>query len=169
MDPGTNLSCVSISVYSAMFLRILTLIKSISHIFRYMIINVFFVMMNVQLSVITLVLWEEVFFLEITANKIFFTKPIMQSLSFVFIVNKAQIDPKMSMLTCQTTDRPHCVWKLCLYVTARSEYLNEARWNVNQHSCGIFLPLWANWSIFLWNYSILFSMNFLRCWGGEFV
>ena len=169
MDPGTNLSGVSISVYSAMFLRILTLIKSISHIFRYMIINVFFVMMNVQLSVITLVLWEEVFFLEITANKIFFTKPIMQSLSFVFIVNKAQIDPKMSMLTCQTTDRPHCVWKLCLYVTARSEYLNEARWNVNQHSCGIFLPLWANWSIFLWNYSILFSMNFLRCWGGEFV
>lgn len=56
MDPGTNLSGVSISVYSAMFLRILTLIKSISHIFRYMIINVFFVMMNVQLSVITLVL-----------------------------------------------------------------------------------------------------------------
>ena len=94
MDPGTNLSGVSISVYSAMFLRILTLIKSISHIFRYMIINFFFVMMNVQLSVITLVLWEEVFFLEITANKIFFTKPIMQSLSFVFIVNKAQIDPK---------------------------------------------------------------------------
>lgn len=55
MDPGTNLSGVSISVYSAMFLRILTLIKSISHIFRY-IINVFFVMMDVQLSVITLVL-----------------------------------------------------------------------------------------------------------------
>ena len=67
------------------------------------------------------------FFLEITANKIFFTKPIMQSLSFVFIVNKAQIDPKMSMLTCQTTDRPHCVLKLHLYVTAQSEYLNEAR------------------------------------------
>ena len=164
MDPGTNLSCVSISVYSAMFLRILTLIQSISHIFRYMIINFFFVMMNVQLSVM-----RRGFFLEITANKIFFTKPIMQSLSFVFIVNKAQIDPKMSMLTCQTTDRPHCVWKLRLYVTARSEYLNEARWNVSQHSCGIFLPLWADWSFFLWNYSILFSMNFLRCWGGEFV
>ena len=62
MDPGTNLSCISINVYSAMFLRILTLIKSISHIFRYMIINFFFVIMNVQLSVITLVLREEVFF-----------------------------------------------------------------------------------------------------------
>lgn len=49
------------------------------------------------------------FFLEIAANKIFFTKPIMQSLSFVVIVNKVQMDPKMSMLTCQTTDRPHCV------------------------------------------------------------
>ena len=97
-------------------------------------------MMNVQLSVITLVLWEEVFFLEITANKIFFTKPIMQSLSFVVIVNKAQIDLKMSMLTCQTTDRPHCVWKLRLYVTSQSEYLNKARWNVN-HSCGIFFAL----------------------------
>lgn len=56
MDPGTNLSCISINVYSAMFLRILTLIKSISHIFRYMIINFFFAMMNVQLSVMTLVL-----------------------------------------------------------------------------------------------------------------
>lgn len=54
------------------------------------------------------------FFLEITANKIFFTKPIMQSLSFVFIVNKAQIDPKMSMLTCQTTDN-HTVSESCVF------------------------------------------------------
>lgn len=152
-----------------MFLRILTLIKSISHIFRYMIINFFFCHDECPTFCDNLGTMRRGFFLEITANKIFFTKPIMQSLSFVFIVNKAQIDPKMSMLTCQTTDRPHCVWKLCLYVTARSEYLNEARWNVSQHSCGIFLPLWADWSVFLWNYSTLFSMNFLRCWGGEFV
>ena len=167
MDPGTNLSCISINVYSAMFLRILTLIKSISHIFRYMIINFFLPWWMSNF------LWwpwyyEKRFFLEIAANKIFFTKPIMQSLSFVVIVNKAQMDLKMSMLTCETTDRPHCVWKLRLYITSQSEYLNKARWNVN-HSCGIFLPLWADWSIFLWNYSILFSMNFLRCWGGEFV
>ena len=38
----------------------------------------------------------------------------MQSLSFVFIVNKAQIDPKMSMLTCQTTDN-HTVSESCVF------------------------------------------------------
>ena len=168
MDPGTNLSCISINVYSAMFLRILTLIKSISHIFRYMIINFFFCHDECPTFCDDLGTMRRGFFLEIAANKIFFTKPIMQSLSFVVIVNKAQMDLKMSMLTCETTDRPHCVWKLRLYITSQSEYLNKARWNVN-HSCGIFLPLWADWSIFLWNYSILFSMNFLRCWGGEFV
>ena len=123
-----------------MFLRILTLIKSISHIFRYMIINFFFCHDECPTFCDDLGTMRRGFFLEIAANKIFFTKPIMQSLSFVVIVNKVQMDPKMSMLTCQTTDRPHCVWKLRLYVTSQSEYLNKARWNVN-HSYGIFFAL----------------------------
>ena len=87
----------------------------------------------------------------------------MQSLSFVFVVHKVQVDPNMSMLTCQTTSRPHYVinkiwglwiklWKLHIYVTSRSGNLDKVRWNVSRRICGIFLPLWAVWCVFLRNY-----------------
>ena len=42
--------------------------------------------------------------------------------------------------------------KIVADTRSRSEYINILKWNVNRHICGIFLPSWAVWSVFLQNY-----------------